>query len=677
MASVSHEQTINTALAEVLEPFGRGWRIRPENVGGVFEGAGRPDILIEKPDGWPIVIEAEVGHRRHAEMEARSRLRRKLASTGREVHTAVAVVYPESLREYHGEDLRKVLMEMQFEYAIYGTKDDRSFSRFPETGWISGSLAELALILHRSSLPSGRVDALADSLELGVVRAAGVFTIQHPHGSSIGEEIAMILGQSDDSGGQTRRMAMAVIVNALVFHAALSEAGMAVPATPPRAVRAPHHFRSQGAFRPTQIILDEWGLILRVNYWPIFYTAGAILRGLSSRLSATLLENLWETAETLIVGGATSSHDLTGAVFQRLIADRKFLATFYTRPAAAALLAGLALPLRRHSTGWDWSDSDALKRRRIGDFACGTGTLLSTAYHRVALLHEIHGGDPVSLHPAMMESGLVGMDILAVAVHLTAAMLAGIHPNTPFEGECLLTMPYGRYDWGVCVGSLDLLPAQTSFELLQAAAQTAGGRGAEEVANIVDRVGHGKFDLVIMNPPFTRHGAREGDRTVVHNPAFAAFGASEAEQDILSAHLRRLGAGGHAHGHAGLASYFVDLAHRKTARDGILALVLPLTALSGQSWGKIRSLWHSEYTAVIIVTISQGGSHSRSFSADTGMAECLFVATKGHGQSDSPRASFVVLESQPRGTLVGDLIAHEIDLRTRACGTIMQPASGV
>jgi tRNA1(Val) A37 N6-methylase TrmN6 len=39
--------------------------------------------------------------------------------------------------------------------------------------------------------------------------------------------------------------------------------------------------------------------------------------------------------------------------------------------------------------------------------------------------------------------------------------------------------------------------------------------------------------LVIMNPPFTRHGAREGDRTEVHNPAFAAFGATEAEQNML------------------------------------------------------------------------------------------------------------------------------------------------
>ena len=61
MATTTHEQTINTAFAEVIEGVGRGWDIRAENVGGVFEGGGRPDILIEKADGWPIVIEAEVG----------------------------------------------------------------------------------------------------------------------------------------------------------------------------------------------------------------------------------------------------------------------------------------------------------------------------------------------------------------------------------------------------------------------------------------------------------------------------------------------------------------------------------------------------------------------------------------------------------------------------------------
>ena len=143
-------------------------------------------------------------------------------------------------------------------------------------------------------------------------------------------------------------------------------------------------------------------------------------------------------------------------------------------------------------------------------------------------------------------------------------------------------------------------------------------------------------------------------------PAFAAFGANEQEQDELSRHLRTLGAGGHAHGHAGLASYFVDLAHRKTSAGGTLALVLPLTALSGKSWEKIRNLWTSEYDSPVVVTIAQEGTHTRSFSADTGMAECLFVAKKGRSLGQEPRGSFAILAEQPRDSLSGEQIAETI-----------------
>src|SRR5262249_52738131 len=153
----------------------------------------------------------------------------------------------------------------------------------------------------------------------------------------------------------------------------------------------------------------------------------------------------------------------------------------------------------------------------------------------------------------------------------------------------------GSYQWGVCVGSLDLLQEQTSFDIIQAAAHTAGGRGAQEVRDLVSRVGHGQFDLVIMKPPFTRHGAREGDRTAVHNPAFAAFGADEKEQDRLSDHLAELAVGGQAHGHAGMASYFAELADRKLAAGGTLALVLPLSSMSGRSWEGIRGQWRFSY----------------------------------------------------------------------------------
>lgn len=496
MPTLTHEQTINTALGEVLHELGRNWNIRSEHVGRIFQEGGRPDILVEKTDGWPVVLEAEVGNHRQAEIEAKSRLGNHLVSSANLVHASIAVVYPASLRRHHGAALRAALLDATLEYALYTVEADNSTSRFPEQGWMSGKVAELAVLVHRSSIPAWRVEALATTLENGVVRAQGTLSANHPHGSPLGRTIAELLGQADDEDGQTRRMAMVVLVNALIFQASLAEAGMQVPAAIPRSVRSPGEFRQLQTFRPSQI-LDEWELILAVNYWPIFHTASQIIHALPTQLAATLLEALWQTAEELVVGGVTRSHDLTGVIFQRLIADRKFLATYYTRPSCAALLAGLALPIDAPISGQGWGDAASLSAVRIGDFACGTGTLLSTAYQRLGLLHEIHGGDPSAIHPAMMERGLVGLDVLTVAVHLTAAILAGSHPDTPFEGECLLTMPYGNYKWGVCLGSLDLLEEQTSFEIIQAAAQTAGGRGTTAVTNLVEQVGHGHFDLVI------------------------------------------------------------------------------------------------------------------------------------------------------------------------------------
>ena len=138
MPTVTHEQTINTALAEVIEPYGRGWQIRAEDIGGVFEGGGRPDVLIEKTDGWPIVIEAEVGNHAQAAREAQSRLNRTLTSTGRQVHASVALVYPPSLRSHQGRALRNALATEQLEYVLYSVDADGSHVRFPENGWIPG-----------------------------------------------------------------------------------------------------------------------------------------------------------------------------------------------------------------------------------------------------------------------------------------------------------------------------------------------------------------------------------------------------------------------------------------------------------------------------------------------------------------------------------------------------------
>ncbi len=689
MPGPTHEQTLNVALGEVLDGLRRSWSARAEQTGNILDGGGRPDILVEDASGWPVVIEAERADHASAEQDAIARLGRQVSHSGKTIETAVALVYPDGLSYLDGKRLRNAVDRTDaFEYALYTRRVGDPPERLPEDGWIRGGVRDLAMLVHRAAAPAPRVNALADEFQTGVERAADEFTRRHAYGGSLGRELADVLGQDDDKDGQTRRMAMTVIANALIFHESLAEAEFQVADTPDgqeRSVRPVGLFRSFDAFA-TDDLCDEWTRILKVNYWPIFWTAKEMLRKMSAETANGVLGWLWPTARNLVLGGVTQSHDLTGIVFQKLIADRKFLATYYTRPEAAALLAGLALPADKAPAGADWGDGETLASLQIGDFACGTGTLLSAAYQRLSLLHELHGGDPRKLHAPMMKHGLVGLDVVNIAVHLTAAMLAGSHPDTPFDGECLLTMPYGdRYlrpngngngkgngkpKEAVTVGSLDLLAESVQPGLLgQAAAVTSGGRAPEEVRDLVSRVGHGKFDLVIMNPPFTRSGGTEGEKLGSGNAAFAAFGASRALQRRMQDSLVALrGASPIATGNAGLAADFLDLAVRKARPDGTIALVLPLSAVSGREWEKARLLLADQCSGITVVTIAAPGSYDASFSADTGMAECLLVAKRGVPPLEK-RATFVVLRRQVRSAQEAGLIAAEIT-RIRESGEL-------
>ena len=291
--------------------------------------------------------------------------------------------------------------------------------------------------------------------------------------------------------------------------------------------------------------------------------------------------------------------------------------------------------------------------------------MLAAAYQRISLLHELHGGDPKALHAPMMKNGLVGLDVLNISVHLTAAILAGSHPDVPFDGECLLTMPYGRWGEGkrdVAIGSLDLLAEHVQPGLIEyASAVTAGGRKPEDVRDLISRVSHGKFDLVIMNPPFTRPGGHEGQKEGTGNPAFAAFGVDKATQKQMTASLKSLRGGPPlAKGNAGLPAEFVDMGLRKLNGSGSLALVLPLSAVSGIDWEPVRSRLAQRFDEIIIVTIARPGSFERSFSADAGIAECLVIAHGGPKRTSASKAHFVVLDTQPTAIGRGELIASAI-----------------
>ena len=352
-----------------------------------------------------------------------------------------------------GEELRQALRTTEgLEYALLTRTLGGGEERLPETGWLKGSARDLAMLAHRASTPAPRVERMGVILEQSIEDAAAAFTARHGShlSGSLGADIAKLLGQSDDQAGQTRRMAMTVVINALIFHEALAEAefyvsiprstGGAARSSPParwgemptgglppdhRRLRHLRELLPPGDFDIDALTL-EWQAVLEINYWPIFATASEIIHKLPEETAAAVLTPLRKGALRLVQRGVTKSHDLTGVIFQRLIADRKFLATFYTRPAAAVLLAGLAMPSDSAPNG----ASGAMRKdctAAIGDFACGTGTLLSASYQRASLLHELYGGDPRSLHAPLMKQGLVGGDVLNIAVHLTATACG--HPT--------------------------------------------------------------------------------------------------------------------------------------------------------------------------------------------------------------------------------------------------------
>ncbi len=673
----THEHTLNVALGEVLQERRRhSWRVHAEETRSLQGSGKRADILIEEASQWPVVIEAEKSNHDSAERDAVARLGEIVNETGRRIESAIALVYPTELHTLSGPALRDAINATDaFEYALLTQTTAGGGERLPTSGWLRGSVIDLAMLVHRASMPAPRVERLGQILEDGINAAAGRFTSQHgTHApDSLGAQIAELLGQADDQGGQTRRMAMTVLINALIFHSALAEAEFRVSTSPPssdtRRVRPLSDFRVDlFSYRKSEL-LQEWELILERNYWPIFATAKEILNLLPLPTMSDVLNALWDATEQLVQGGITKSHDLTGVIFQRLIADRKFLATFYTRPAAAALLAGLAIPADRAPGGAEWGDEEQIAALQIGDFACGTGTLLSAAYQRISLLHELNGGDPRALHAPMMRNGLVGLDVLNIAVHLTAAALAGAHPDVPFDGECLLTMPYGGAS--ASIGSLELLAEHVAPDMIdQAAAITAGGRKPEDVRDLVNQVGHNKFDLVIMNPPFTRQGGQEADRVGIGNAAFAAFETDRKTQDAMQKRLRRVSSAERlGSGNAGVAAHFVDLALRKLRPGGTLAMVLPLSSMSGLSWEPVREAIRERCSTTTVVTISAEDTHERSFSADTGMAECLLVTRKRTiDDRASDDATFAILNHQPASTSLGAEAAIQMDRAQRSSG---------
>ena len=632
------EPSANIALGRLLQRMLPTCEVRTENSQAIAGHPGlRPDVLITGAGRAPVVIEAEFAPGPNVEAEARERLGLRTTADSRLIEAAIALRYPASLTD--AADLESELAAARVSYGVF-TIDGNGPSRFPASGWLDGSLEDLADLARLASVPQHAVDRAADVLEEGIGIAENILTEVSKLRPFVALDIAKLLGMANVR--QTWRMAGAIIANALIFQERL--AGVH------KTVKSLDQVCGEDTLNPKGAVVAAWKEILAINYWPIFAIARDIVRQLESGDAARILRMLRETAEQVKATGVDNSHDLTGRVFQRLIADRKYLATFYTLPASAALLARLAVAKLE---GVNWSDADAIGRLRVGDFACGTGALLSAVYEQFAARHERAGGDAEALHAVMMEEALYGCDVMPSAIHITGSTLAGMQPGGQFEKSRLYTLAYGRQDDGsVAIGSLELLQASETLTLFNTSdpAQRTGSAGEETASQIVVEVPDEGFDLVIMNPPFTRATNHEGARASVVNPAFAAFEASKDDMSAMGKRLNAKGRGSAYHGNAGIASAFAALGDRKLKPGGVLALVLPLSAAGGLSWQNFRHMLARDYADVSVLSIAASDNDDLSFSSDTGMAECLVIARKRcETEPPAARVHFASLARRPQG----------------------------
>lgn len=674
------EKVVNLPLAQALNRRHPRWEVEAEQSNTVSGDAGKkPDVVI-RPEGvglLPLVIETEHDPARTVERDADDRLGHAIGWGNKTINRVVALKLPAALRTSPQAMFGSIIEDeaTRFEWCLRSSEGD-GVARWPADGWLRGNVDELARFCELQLVDDAglaeaarKIDALVDGL------AAVLWDNNDDREMLAGA--AEVLQQANNE--QTTRMALTLLANAFVFERAIqgtrNEQGEQLPVSQ--------------ATDSHQQVLDNWEAILDHNYYAIFKIARRVMSEGIREATATgeVIPQLVQLASDLIRFGVTSTGDIAGQMFGRLITDRKYLATFYTLPPSAYLMAEL-VAAKLEASGQMPMGGGQLENFRIADLACGTGALLTALYQRLASRIRSADYDDASTHQAFMERVIYAADIMPGAAHLTATLLSSAHPKVAYTDTNVALYPIGQMleakeseppsADNVSLGSLELLGSNVvKLELLRQPPEREKSvvKGTGEEARAIS-IGEQMLDVCVMNPPFTSNSSRPTkSEKGLKNRKWAGLGRTEGEQEAMEVREARLVEANRQqlrerlrfalepayHGNVGLAAPFIDLADTKLKHGGVLGLILPQTFLSGDRWKNARNFIEALYEDVVVITIATAGQEDRAFSAGTGMAECMLVARKNRsGASGGQRVLYVNLSERPESTTAGVEIARAV-----------------
>ena len=646
------ETTITNELVNLLRNMRHGWELETE-VNAFIKDNSELDALVIERGREPVGIEAKFATTTNAKNlieQAETRLVLELETeyhvVGKTLNNVMAILYPDRFKTMPGRDINSQLCDTDdLQYKLVNTVGD-TVAHFPTNGWATGTVGNIANALYVGAMPTSQLEEAAEEMEKSINKAAYLLEdaiVDHP---AIAKKIETILHQEvfskeedntvKKSNIQTLRMAALIITDAFVFQSSL--AGKAE-------MESVRSLRQLLPIIDYADVIEDWNTILKVNYRPIFEDARNLVEALATddRLVKYILKLLCEAAKDLVDTGIAQIHELAGIVFQKLITDRKYVKANYTLPESAVLLSTLVMP-----------ELPKGKLPKVADFACGTGALLNGVYQRILSLYEQSGGNGRDIHQRMLEKNIGGVDIMPNATHLTAAALASTYAGVKIGGTQIVTAPYGVMDnGGYAIGSLELLD---DIKLFDTEAEQIGGED-NTVVKLQQTFQHGDIDIVIQNPPFTRPGS--DSNTDVPKSTFQGSNRPKEDQKLMQATLKSKNTRV-TDGANGFVSAFVDLADKKLRNGGTMGFILPLTVLRSPTTQELRDMWANEYHNVVVITMAQAKAEDCTFSADTTMAECIVVATKGIDENTG-RGKFVCLADKPHSSLESVEIANRIN----------------
>jgi hypothetical protein len=641
------EEVYNVCLAEIL--CERGIDALPESI---IKFRKMPDVRIFVK-GVRIILEGKFNNKQKLNKQIQERIEYGLCDI------CIGVLYNQELRNVNSiKELKEKILSGKFDTSLsYQNEEGIVHNDF--TGIDLKTLIEIinstiTLIINNNILASmakkveEELNSLTDYASRNNIWFNDMSLIK-----GLSESIAITTSNyTTKTKKDILKMTFFVLLDAMIFQESIKSLYSTINSLDKAASPLKLYFR------------DQWEEILKIDYKSIFTVSKTIIDELPNISAETekILNSIKVLALQVINSGLLTRHDFMGRIYHKLLLNTtgQYYATYYTAVPSAYLLSEILF--NEKSFGWNFNDLKELKKFKIIDPACGSGTLLSSCYISLRDLittivpyKKIH-----DYHKIMLEEVLYGWDVLGYATHLTHTVLGLHNPNVIVNKSNIATIPNGMDDTGkIVLGSITIMNKQMQF-ISEGLIEPVKIQDSNEIIESFDPYINslGKFDLVVMNPPFTR-----SSKTNVK------FGYSESNtKTMMDIELRKILMDNKLNGigQAGLGAVFLGLAPGLLNKTGVIAFIIPRAILSGVSWQKIRQLFYDEFEIKYIISNYDPGDKSInvdgwSWSENTDLGEVMIIAQRTDKPLNERETVYVNLINKPRSEVYSICYANSID----------------